>query len=141
VQTRTHKTFGDSPYGDVYCGNIHKTPDGKLFLLDFDTSCEGFPMYDPALICDMTEYFRYDGRNYDRSNKVLARFLPEYSKYCTLSQNEIAAFHDLIAMQHFAAQATIMEIFGNDCLSDKELDEQLGWLYEWRKQCENGTQI
>lgn len=112
-------------HGDVYRGNVLKTPDGRLYLLDFDTSCEGFPMYDPALICDMTEYFNYDKRNYEKSSKVLARFLPEYSKYSTLSQNEINAFHDLIAVQHFATQATVMEIFGNDCLSDKELDEQL----------------
>ena len=38
-------------HGDMYCGNIHKTADGKLYVLDFDSSCEGFPMYDPALIC------------------------------------------------------------------------------------------
>ncbi len=33
-------------HGDMYDGNIHKTPDGKFYMLDFDTSCEGFPMYD-----------------------------------------------------------------------------------------------
>jgi len=123
-------------HGDIYCGNILKTPNDKLVLLDFDTSCEGFQMYDAALICDMTEYFKYDDNNYDKSNKTLTRFLPEYSKYSTLNQNEINAFHDLIAMQHFATQATIMEIFGNDCLSDKELDGQLDWLYKWREQCD-----
>jgi Ser/Thr protein kinase RdoA (MazF antagonist) len=121
-------------HGDIYCGNILKTPDDKLVLLDFDTSCEGFPMYDAALICDMTEYFKYDDNNYNKSNRILTRFLPEYSKYSTLSKNEINAFHDLIAMQHFATQATIMEIFGIDCLSDSELDGQLEWLYRWRAQ-------
>lgn len=34
--------------------NIRKDPDGKLYIHDFDTSCEGFPMYDLTLICDMT---------------------------------------------------------------------------------------
>jgi len=30
----------------VYSGNIHKTPDGRLFMLDFFTSCEDLSMYD-----------------------------------------------------------------------------------------------
>ncbi len=123
-------------HGDMYSGNIHKAPDGRLFVLDFDTSCEGFPMYDPALICDMTEYFKFDGRNFERSRQVLSRFVPEYLKYNALSQIEIDAFCDLIAVQHFATQATVMEIFGADCLSDEELDDQLTWLYRWREQCD-----
>lgn len=51
----------DLPYGychgDMYWGNILKTPGGRLYLLDFDTFCEGFRMYDPALICNMTDFF------------------------------------------------------------------------------------
>ncbi|MCL2461723.1 MAG: phosphotransferase [Defluviitaleaceae bacterium] len=123
-------------HGDMYNGNIHKTPDSKLYLLDFDTSCEGFPMYDPALICDMTKYFQYDERDYDRSAKILTRFLPEYFKYSSLSQAEIDAYYDLIVLQHFSTQATIMEIYGPDCLNDTEVDDQLEWLYRWREQCD-----
>ncbi len=123
-------------HGDMYCGNIRKTPDGKLFIHDFDTSCLGFPMYDLALICDMTEYFNFDTQNYGRSKNVLARFLPEYRKYNAVSQAEADAFYALIALQHFSTQATIMEIYGNDCLSDAEIDGQLDWLNRWREQCE-----
>jgi Ser/Thr protein kinase RdoA (MazF antagonist) len=124
-------------HGDMYRGNIHKAPDGRLCMLDFDTSCEGFPMYDLALICDMTEYFGFDERNYGRSNKVFSRFVPEYLKHNTLTPAEINAFHNLIAIQHFATQATVMEIFGVDCLNHLELDNQLDWLYRWREQCVN----
>jgi len=124
-------------HGDMYSGNIHKTPDGKLYLLDFDTSCDGFPMYDTTLICDMTKYFHFDERNYDRSKKVLSRFIPEYTKYHPLSQAEVDAFNYLIAIQHFLTQATVMEIFGHNCLNDSELDYQLEWLYRWREQCES----
>ena len=124
-------------HGDMYCGNILKTPGGRLLLLDFDTSCEGFPMYDPALICDMTEYFNFEHKNFSRSKEVFSRFLPEYTKYCNLSEAEIQAFFDLIAVQHFATQATVMEIFGSDCLSVLELDYQLEWLYRWREQYGN----
>jgi len=128
-------------HGDVYSGNIHKAPDGGLFLLDFDTSCEGFPMYDPALICDMTKYFHFEEQNFSRSIKVFLRFLPEYRKYCDLTQAEMNAFYDLIAIQHFSTQATIMEIFGYDCLTDAELDKQLDWLYRWREQCDKEREM
>ena len=128
-------------HGDMYCGNIHKTADGKLYILDFDTSCDGFPMYDPALICDMTDYFCFDEMNFGRSKKVLQRFIPEYAKRSRLSQTEADAFVYLIAVQHFSTQATVMEIFGHDCLNDSELDYQLEWLYRWRAQCEADTGI
>jgi Ser/Thr protein kinase RdoA (MazF antagonist) len=124
-------------HGDMYDGNIRKALDDKLYIHDFDTSCIGFPMYDPTLICDMTKYFEYDEQNYDKSNKVLARFIPEYRKFNPLSQSEIDAFHPLIAVQHFSTQATVMECFGIDCLSETDINNQLDWLYRWREQCRN----
>ena len=41
-------------HGDMHCGNFYKTSAKKLYVLDFDTSCEGFSIYDLALICIMT---------------------------------------------------------------------------------------
>jgi Ser/Thr protein kinase RdoA (MazF antagonist) len=123
-------------HGDMYDGNIHKTPDGKFYILDFDTSCEGFPMYDPTLICNKTHYFDFDEHGYEKSKGILSRFLPEYLKYNTLSQTEINAFYDLIALYHFALQATVIENFGLDCVDNTFLDKQLDWLYRWREQCE-----
>ncbi len=128
-------------HGDLYEGNIRKGSDGKLYIHDFDTSCEGFPMYDPTLICDMTKYFDFDESNFDRSNKVFSRFLSEYKKYIPLSQAEIDAFHALIAIQHFSTQATVMEIFGIDCIVATDMDNQLEWLYRWRQQCARGTGV
>lgn len=121
-------------HGDMYDGNIRKASEGKLYIHDFDTSCEGFPMYDLTLICDMTKYFDFAECNYDRSNKVLSRFIPEYRKYNPLSQSEIDAFHALIAIQHFSTQATVMEMLGLNCIDSTDIDNQLGWLYKWREQ-------
>jgi Ser/Thr protein kinase RdoA (MazF antagonist) len=122
-------------HGDMYCGNIRKAPDATLYVHDFDTSCEGFPMYDLALACDMTNYFDYDELNYTRSNSVLVRFVPEYRRHSALKQIELDAFHSLIAVQHFCTQATVMELFGLDCFDDADIDNQLTWLYKWRGQC------
>ncbi|KAF0193739.1 MAG: aminoglycoside phosphotransferase [Bacillota bacterium] len=128
-------------HGDMYDGNIHKTPDGKFYMLDFDTSCEGFPMYDPTLICNKTHYFDFDERGYEKSKGILSRFLPEYLKYNALSQKEINAFYDLIALYHFALQATVIENYGLDCIDNAFLDRQLDWLYRWREQCEKTRDI
>jgi Ser/Thr protein kinase RdoA (MazF antagonist) len=125
-------------HGDLYCGNIHKTPEGKFYMLDFDTSCEGFPMYDPTLICDKTNYFNFDEWGYRKSKEILERFLPEYLKYQSLSQNEIIAFYDLIALCHFALQATVIENNGLNCVDNHFLDKQLDWLIKWRNQCASG---
>lgn len=123
-------------HGDMYRGNFLKTPEGSLYLLDFDTSCEGFPLYDPALICNMTDYFQWDEDGYSKSKDVFARFLPEYAERSPFGRQNAGAFYDLIALYHFTLQATIIEIFGLDCVDDVFFDWQLDWLYRWREQCE-----
>ena len=128
-------------HGDMYDGNIHRTPDGRFYILDFDTSCEGFPMYDPALICNRTHYFDFDERGYGKSKEILSRFHPEYLKFKSLSRMEMDSFHDLIALYHFALQATIIETYGLDCVDDAFLDRQLDWLYRWREQCEKSLDM
>ncbi len=129
----------DLPYGychgDLYRGNILKTKEGNLYILDFDTSCEGFPMYDPALICNITDYFELEDDGCIKSKNVYERFLPEYLKYSDFSKAEIESFYDLIALYHFALQATIIEIFGIDCVDNDFLDRQLKWIYKWQEQC------
>ncbi|HBN83738.1 MAG TPA: hypothetical protein DDZ89_07815 [Clostridiales bacterium] len=126
-------------HGDMYDGNIHKTPDGKFYVLDFDTSCEGFPMYDLALICNKTHYFGFNESGFGKSKEVLSRFLPGYMKHITLNQTEANAFYDLIALYHFALQATIIEMYGPNCVDNTFLDEQLDWLYKWWAQCAKET--
>jgi Ser/Thr protein kinase RdoA (MazF antagonist) len=121
-------------HGDMYVGNIHKTPDGSFYVLDFDTSCDGFPMYDLTLICNKTNYFDFDKRGYEIAREIFSRFLPGYLKYNSISQIEINAFFDFIALYHFALQATIIEMYGLDCVDNAFLDKQLDWLYRWREQ-------
>jgi len=123
-------------HGDMYHGNIYKTPNGKLYVLDFDTSCEGFPLYDLALICNMTDYFNYDEAGYQKTKMVFEKLLPQYQIHNEVTQTEINCFYGLIALYHFALQATVIEVHGIDCVDSKFLDKQLDWLYKWRRQCE-----
>lgn len=124
-------------HGDMYSGNIQRSSDGKMYILDFDTSCEGFPMYDLVLICNQTHYFEFQEDGYSKTKKVYERLLPEYLKYDDLSASEINSFYDLLALYHFALQATIIEIHGLDCVDNTFLDRQLDWLMKWKEQCEN----
>jgi Ser/Thr protein kinase RdoA (MazF antagonist) len=122
-------------HGDMYSGNIHKATDGKLYILDFDTSCIGFPIYDIALICNMTDYFNYDESLYDKTKNTFNAMLPHYQKYNPLTAEEINSFYDMIALYHFALQATIIEIHGINCVDNQFFDKQLEWIYKWHEQC------
>ncbi|HBR31750.1 MAG TPA: hypothetical protein DD733_06665 [Clostridiales bacterium] len=93
-------------------------------------------MYDLTLFCNKTHYFDFDEHGYEKSKGILLRFLPEYTKYNALSQKEINAFYDLIALYHFALQATVIENYGLDCVDNAFFDRQLDWLYRWQEQCE-----
>ena len=122
-------------HGDMYRGNIHKTLDGKLFILDLDTSCHAFPIFDAVLICNMTDYFKFNPAGYGQTRDVFKRFLTTYTKHCSVSRAEAEAFFDLIAVYHFQLQATIIEMYGLTCVDETFLDNQLDWLYKWREQC------
>jgi len=123
-------------HGDLYRGNVLKAPGGKLYLLDFDTSCVGFPLYDAALFCNRTDYFKLDRGGYTKSRQAFEQFLPEYRKHHALESADFSAVCDLIGIYHFALQATILELFGPDCVDEAFFDAQLAWLRRWSGQCE-----
>jgi Ser/Thr protein kinase RdoA (MazF antagonist) len=123
-------------HGDMHRGNFLRTSSGIYYLLDFDTSCNAFPIYDIMIMCNSTNYFDFDEEGYQKSKSAYEAFLKAYTKYCTLSDKELKAFYDLIAIYHYQLQATIIEIYGIDCVDDKFLDKQLDWLMRWRRQCE-----
>lgn len=123
-------------HGDMHRGNFLRTSSGKYYLLDFDTSCNAFPIYDIMIMCNSTNYFDFDEKGYQKSKSTYELFLKGYTKYCTLNDMELKAFYDLIAIYHYQLQATIIEIYGLDCVDEKFLDKQLDWLMRWRRQCE-----
>lgn len=123
-------------HGDMYSGNFQRSPGGTLYILDFDTSCRGFPLYDVALICNRTNYFKFHKNGYQKTAKVYERLLPEYVKINPLSEHEIDSLYDMIALYHFALQATIIEFLGLGSFDHTFFDSQLDWLLKWKEQCE-----
>lgn len=123
-------------HGDAYCGNFHRTPDGRLYLLDLDTSCRGLPAYDLALAGNASDYFQLAPDHALRTREAFGRMLPAYRAHHPLAEAEERALHRLIALSHFALQATIVDIFGLGCVDDQFFDDQLLWHRQWREQCE-----
>ncbi len=121
-------------HGDLYLGNLRITPSGKLYVLDFDTSCNGFPAYDMMISCNRTHYFDFHESGYNKTAHALEDFISGYTQHRTISEAEIAAVYDLIAVYHYQVQATVIETYGLDCVDEAFLDNQLNWLTSWRKQ-------
>lgn len=125
----------DLPYGfchgDLHRGNLLKTKDDKIYVLDFDTACYAPQLFDIAVMCDTTDYFNFDKTEFLHITDVFNRFMSEYSKYnqidFTLNQ-----FYDFIALRHFQLQATIVEVYGLDCIDEQFIDKQLDWIKKWR---------
>jgi len=128
---------------DLYKGNIFKSEDKKLYVLDFDTSCNAFPVYDITLFCDETNYFEYTDEDYDKSKIWLEKFLKGYLKHRDLTKEEIGAIHYFRLIYHFQLQATIVEIHGINCNEDDFEDKQFAWIMNWinKAQTEDGIEF
>lgn len=122
-------------HGDLHRGNLLKTTTKKYYLLDFDTSSYAFPMYDIMVMCNSTDYFNFNEIGYQKSKNTYETFLKGYTKYRSLSKDELNSFYDFIAIYHYQLQATIIEIYGLNCVDIEFLDNQLNWLMKWREQC------
>ena len=70
-----------------------------------------------------------------KSQGKTRKVLKGYLRYRSLSSEEIEAFYDMIAVYHFQLQATMMEIYGYDCVGIDYFDKQYDWLIKWKEQC------
>lgn len=120
-------------HGDLHCGNLLETADGKIYLLDFDTACLAPRMFDVMVMCDMTDYFNLQNNDIKTTKAVYNNFLTGYTRNIDLKEMELTSFNDWVAIRHFQLQATIVEMFGIDCIDNNFIDRQLQWLESWTK--------
>lgn len=129
------KNVKDLPYGfchgDLHRGNLLQTENGDIYLLDFDTACFAPQIFDIAVMCDTTDYFKFKRKEFAHTTEVFNQFIQSYLKYNSLDFC-IKQFYELIALRHFQLQATIVEIYGLDCIDEKFIDKQLKWIKQWR---------
>ena len=120
-------------HGDLHRGNLLQRRDGQIFLVDFDTVCRAPRMFDITVLCDMTDYFHLKQEDIRITKEVYRAFLSGYENYCALSREELLSFPAWVAIRHFQLQATILEIYGIDCIDKGFIDSQLVWLEQWQK--------
>jgi Ser/Thr protein kinase RdoA (MazF antagonist) len=120
-------------HGDLHRGNLLQNSDGHIYLVDFDTVCKAPVMFDVMVMCDMTDYFNLKQEDIELTREVYQKFLSGYSDHHKLSREEIQSFPYWVAIRHFQLQATILEIYGMDCIDEGFIDGQLYWLNKWLK--------
>ncbi len=119
-------------HGDLHRGNLLQNTDGQIFLVDFDTVCRAPFMFDVMVMCDMTDYFNLKQDDIELTKEVYQKFLSGYLDCHTLSREEIDSFPYWVGIRHFQLQATILEIYGVDCIDEGFIDGQLYWLTKWQ---------
>jgi Ser/Thr protein kinase RdoA (MazF antagonist) len=120
-------------HGDYHTGNMILNSRGEYVLFDFDAASNAFSMYDIAIFCDMTNYFKLSEHEYEDTRYMLEEFRKGYSEFITLSDQELTAIYSFIAIRHYEVQATIIESLGIECIDMKFVDDQLEWLKKWEK--------
>ena len=120
-------------HGDLHRGNLLQSKDGQIYIVDFDTICRAPLMFDVMVMCDMTDYFNLKPADIAETKEVYQNFLSGYSDYHKLSRDEILSFPYWVAIRHFQLQATILEIYGIDCIDEGFIDGQLYWLNKWQE--------
>ena len=123
-------------HGDLHRGNLLQNAEKQIFLVDFDTVCRAPFMFDVMVMCDMTDYFNLKPEDIALTKEIYRKFLSGYSGYHALSREEILSFPYWVAIRHFQLQATILEIYGIDCIDEGFIDGQLWWLNKWQESTE-----
>jgi Ser/Thr protein kinase RdoA (MazF antagonist) len=125
-------------HGDMHIGNMILT-NSTITVFDFDACGTEHPIYDIATLCDGTNYFDLSKSNFElgvrRTKENVDVFLQGYTKYYGVTEKEIRAVYDYIAIRHYDIQATIIECLGLNCVDNNFLTNQYKWLMNWEEEC------
>jgi Ser/Thr protein kinase RdoA (MazF antagonist) len=120
-------------HGDLFIGNIYEGLNQRLHIMDFDTAARGFSIYDIALVCNATNYFDFNEKDFLKTRKNMDEFLNAYIKIRNLGQSEINKLDPMISIYHYALQATIVEINGLECINHPFIEKQWQWLNKYQE--------
>jgi Ser/Thr protein kinase RdoA (MazF antagonist) len=123
-------------HGDLHTGNIILTVSGDYVILDFDLSSYSFPVFDMMTLCDTTDYFHFKQDGYEKVTRMVDKFYNGYTKGRYISNEEVNAIYDFIAIRHYQLQAQIIDVYGLTCVDKAFIDNQYNWLMKWQEQCE-----
>lgn len=132
---RIMKLLKNFCHGDLHTGNMIRNQSGEYVLLDFDDASGDYPSMDVAYMSDDTNFNHFHESMYDQTMHLCERFYSGYSKVSVLSNNEIHAILDFIAIRHFQIISRIVRCQGMQSVSKEFCDEQYVWLMKWQELC------
>jgi Ser/Thr protein kinase RdoA (MazF antagonist) len=106
----------------------------EYVLFDFDVASRAYSVIDVATLSDASDFFTFCDEAYDNTSRRLERFCQGYSRERTLTDAEMTAVFDFIAVRHFELIPTIVECQGVSLATDY-IDRQYAWLMNWRELC------
>ena len=123
-------------HGDLHTGNMRQSGPNEYVFFDFDIASDTHSLIDVATLCDCSDFNCFDEAAYSKTMCMFERFYQGYRVEREISDGEIAAMFDFIAIRHYELIATITRCHGLDRLSRAFLDEQYEWLMNWKNLCE-----
>jgi Ser/Thr protein kinase RdoA (MazF antagonist) len=120
----------------LHTGNIILPASGDYVILDFDLSSYSFPSFDMMTLCDATDYFNFKMDGFEKVTRMVDKFYNGYAKSRHISNEEIHAIYDFIAIRHYQLQAQIIDLYGLSCIDKAFIDNQYKWLMKWHELCE-----
>lgn len=121
-------------HGDIHTGNMIRTPNKDYVILDWDMAARSHSVIDVSIMCDATDFNTFAERSYDDTSRMLEIFNTGYSKERSLSDEEVYALYDFIAIRHYDLIATIV-ITNQENIMHDFIDEQFDWLMRWSALC------
>ncbi len=91
-------------HGDLNRTNVLVDAEGRLFLIDMDSVCNSFLMYDAAVICETFRHKPFTKEQMEVSTRNFAGFCAAYPM-----RMDMQAFFDLLTMRRFELNATALE--------------------------------
>lgn len=122
-------------HGDLHSGNMIIVPSRDYVLIDFDVASRSYSVIDIATLCDQTDFNAFSTEAYDRTKDAIKRFCVGYKRELEISDSNLNAAFDFIAIRHYELIATIVACQGIGCISTAFLDQQYDWLMSWKALC------
>ena len=121
-------------HGDFGTHNI-ASKDGRLYVFDFDVASRAYPMFDIALICDTSNFWKFDTKAIRKTKDNICRFADIYTKHCTLTEEEINSFIYFLALRQYEVRATVAHISlpktGAHFLNEAYLNSLHDWMAQF----------
>lgn len=124
-------------HGDLHTGNLLKTRDGEIILVDFDIASYSYPIFDVATVCDDTDFTIVKSRDMEKTYYNFERFYKGYREEKELSRAEQSVILDCIAIHHYELNGTIpiyrVPVEGNHWLNDRYFNLHYTWIMDWKE--------